>query len=463
MALYPCFMKTILIGLLFIPYALNAQQQYSYKKVRDIHPVGVSGNTVFLLSQEHKDWELRVYSTDAFELRKVVSLNARAGKHFRELEGVFMLDSLPAYVTSYADMARNLRVVELFRVNGDSVLPPFRLGELSMKSIPGDPDAARSLAVEWLASPNNKMIAFSLQNQEDMSRSANRVIVVYDSNFQEFSRTKLIDSGLEGLSMNVYSLKSQLRLLNSGLLVHKTVREARFYGSGTVFSAELPELSDNYDVCELQNGNLVICGLSINRESGFVVTVGQHGKGRAISMNFDYTNAPNFRLREVSPQLDGSILMIAEELRIVSIARPARTYRTNTGKTTMRAATSRSHIDKGVTRITSKAVLGQDNWVKEFQENESLPAIGQGVLVADDTKKVVVIGNFTVDDSVKAVSHVINENGDMQQLPVFQEMEEVQLLPAYSVVLNKGFILFTKEFYTYRQYSLNPDMFQDDF
>lgn len=444
-------MRVGLICFILFPLLLIAQQQQPYERMRDIHPVGVADSSVYILSTAEKNWEMQVYSTREFQWKQTIPLNAREGKHQRQLEAVFMLDSLPAYVTSYADMSRNLRVVELFRVDKGSVLPAVHLGDLSMKSIPGDPSAARSLEVEWCIAPNGKYVAFSLQNQEDMSAAANRFVTVYDSQLQVFSRSKMVVQSPGSVSKTEYRLEDQLRLLNSGLLVQKTVNKVIFFGNETMFDVGLPELSDNYDVCELLNGTIVVCGLSINREGGFVQSISARDKSRVITMEFDYPDAAFFRLREVIPQNDGTILLVAEEMRYDKTTGYTRTYRTTTGKTTVRHAPSRLHIEVGATRLTCKAVLGKELWSKEILGSESVSENKQGVRITNSASQTSVYGNFTDESGVKAAVMRINSAGETQLMELFPLEKETLVMPGNSVVLNKGCILFTDNFFTYAE------------
>lgn len=443
-------MRIWLISILCFPLCLGAQQQHAYKQARDIHPIGVANGAVYILSTEKKGWELQVYGENDFELIKTISLDSRKGKHMRVLEAVFVLDSMPVFVTSYAEMSKNQRVVELFRVHSDSVLPAVQLGTLSMKSIPGDPSASRALAVEWCIAPNAQFVAFSLQNQEDMSSSANRMVVVYDNRLQVFSRTIMEVHSPQNMSRVEYHLEDQLRLLNSGLLVQKTVVKALFFSNGSQFSVELPELSDNYDVCELLNGTIVICGLSINREGGFVQSVSARDRGRVISTTFDYTDSGFFRLRKVVPQQDGTILLVAEEMVYDKTTGYTRTYRAANGNTTIRRAPAHSHVEAGAMRFTSKAVLGKELWSREFEGSTTVSEKEQGMCVNTGNASLVIHANFAEEGEVQAASRAIDLNGNQQFNVLFPENKEMLLLPGYCVPLNKGSLLFTQNFYTYR-------------
>lgn len=444
-------MRFYLICIFCFPIFVWSQEQHAYKHAKDIHPVGEANGMVYLLSTEKKEWEMEVYAETDFRLIRKISLGARKDKRVRVLEAVLVLDSLPTYVTSYADMSQNERVVELFRVLGDSVLPAVRLGTLSMKSIPGDPSASRALEVEWCIAPNEQFVAFSLQNQDDMSTAANRLVTVYDHRMQEYSKTKMVVSSPQNLSHVEYRLEDQLRLLNSGLLVQKTIVKVYFFGSGSVFSVELPELSDNYDVCELFNGTIVICGLSINREGGFVQSVNARDRGRVIATTFDYKDSGFFRLRKVIPQADGAILLVAEEIIYDKSTGYSRTYRTANGNTVVRRSPTRTHIETGVTRFTYKAVLGKEIWSEEFESSADVSGKEKGLCLHTNNVPLLVYGNFAQDSSVVAASRIIASNGHQKVRLLFPEGPGIRVLPESCVPLNRGCVLFTREFFTYRR------------
>lgn len=442
-------MRINLIFFFLFPFLLSAQQQQSYERIKDIHPVGVADSFVYIINTASKKWEMQVYSTGKFQLEQTITLNARADKYQRQLEAVLMLDSLPTYVTSYADMSKNVRVVELFRVDNGVIQPAVRLGDLSMKSIPGDPYAARSLEIEWCIAPNGKYVAFSLQDQDEMSAAENRFVTVYDAKMQVFSRSKMVIPSFGNVSKLEYRLKDQLRLFNSGLLAKKGVNQVSFFGSEAMFKVELPELSDNYDACELLNGAIVICGLSINREGGFVQSVSARDRGRVISMQFDYSDAAFFRLRNVIPQNDGNILLLAEEMRFDKTTGYTRTYRSATGNTTVRRSQSHSHLEIGSTRLTYKVVLGKELWSKEILGSESVSENKQGVCVVNSASQTKVYGNFADETGVKAAVMTINSNGEMKTDSLFSVETGALILPTSCVVLNRGCLLFTDDFFTY--------------
>src|SRR3989338_2758950 len=455
------FISFIIFSFIF-SFGSRAQFQLSpvrkVEHVKDILPVGELSGDLYTIIKHKKQVKLQVYSTDQMSLKRELELDLRKDGYFRDLEAAFIFDSSFVYVTSYANLTTEKRVVELFQVIGDSVLPPMEITQLSMKNLPVGPWREYALIVDCLVSPDGNSLALMYQDQNDMSTVNSRTLVVLNAEFKPVYAIATTINFPANQSKIRFNLKDQLNLLNGGILVQKTVLGVVVYTAEDQFEILLPEMSANYCVRSLGAGRLVLCGLYSYSSKGFMVIAYGEKYSRVIRQEFELTDVYGFQVMDLLVKENREVTLVMEEV-----------VRKQAGRTGIRANSSQpgSHsppvskstgVEFGDIRLVNFSPNGNKTWEYTIPKEEIVSEFSEfSSTVFSEGKLVYVLYNGVARHSEENEKQknlqnqpmvcVVQENGSASSTPVFTSGESAALVPVKCSYFKNGCFLLTTDFF----------------
>ncbi|MES2554910.1 MAG: hypothetical protein V4604_02105 [Bacteroidota bacterium] len=456
------FISFIIFSFIF-SFGLRGQFELSpvqeIDHVKDIIPVGELNDELYTIIKHKKQVKLQVHSTDQLILKRELELDLRKGGHFRDLETAFIFDSNFVYVTSYANLTTEKRIVELFQVVGDSVLPAVEIAELSMKNLPVGPWREYALMIDCLVSPDGKSLALMYQNQNDMSSVNNRMLVVLNAEIKPVYAIATTVNFPANQSKIRFNVKDQLNLLDGGILVQKTLLGVVVYTAEDQYEILLPQMSANYCVRSLGPGRLVLCGLYNYSSKGFMVVAYGEKYSRVIRQEFELTDASGFQVMDLLVKENREVTLVMEEV-----------VRKQAGRTGVRLNSSQpgSHsppvskstgVEFGDIRLINFSPNGNKTWEYTILKEEIVSEFSEfSSTVFSEGKLIYVLYNGTArlsdDEKSKKQQHqpmvcVVQEDGSAVSTPIFSSEHPALLVPAKCNHLKNGCFLLTTDFFCY--------------
>jgi hypothetical protein len=464
---------SFLILSLFVSLRLSAQFQLSPEQeidyVKNILPVGELNGDLYTVVQHKKEVKLQVHSRDLLILKRELKLDLRKDGRSRDLEAAFIFDSGFVYVTSYANLTTDKRVVELFRVVGDSVLPPVEMAELSLKNLPSGPWKEYALMVDCLVSPDGKSLAMMYQNQQDMSSVNNRMLVVVDESLKPVSAIATTIQFPVNQSKIRFNVKDQLILLDGGVLVQKTALGVVVYTAQDQFEILLSEMSGNYCVRQFGADRLVLCGLYAYSNSGFMIIASGDNYSRVIRREFELTDAYGFQVMDLLVKENRDVTLVMEEVVRKQAGRTVVKVSQSTPASHSPQVNKSSTLEFGDIRLVNFSPNGSKTWEYTIPEAEIVSESSEfSSLVFSEGKVVYVLYNGITQPSEKnrnpqnqpkmcavkedgsAVTTFVFSDGEPGMIVGEAEPEEIPLLvPAKCRRYKNGCFLLTTDFFCY--------------
>lgn len=456
---------SILVFSLFISLNLSAQfhlsplQEIDY--VKNILPVGELNGELYTVVKQKKEVKLQVHSASLLELKREIALDLRKDGRSRDLEAAFLFDSTFVYVTSYANLTTEKRVVELFQLVGDSVLPPVELAQLSMKNLPSGPWREYGLIVDCLVSPDGKSMAVVYQDQNDMSTVNSRAIVVWDENLQPISSIRTTVNFPANQSKIRFNVKDQLVLLDGGPLVQKALMGAVVWALDDEYEILLSKPSTNYCIRSAGPGKLVLCGLYSYSDGGFMINVSGDKYSRVIRQEFDFPGAYAYQVMDLLVKENREVTLVMEEVVRNYAGRPGNAYSVRGSKS--------SNVEFGEIRLLNFSSNGSKNWEFAIPREEIVSEPSEfSSLVFSEGETVYILFNGVVEHSEADKSPrkepmicSVREDGSSVTEYIFSDMENDRivglaetektplLVPAKSRHFRRGCFLLTTGFFCY--------------
>ena len=427
--------------------------------VKNILPVGEMNGELYTVVKHKKEEKLQVHSTDSMLLKRELVLDLQKDGRFRVLETAFLFDSNFVYITSYANLTTEKRVVELFKVVGDSVFPPIEIVELSMKNMPLGPWREYVLVIDCLVSHDGKSLAMTYQNQQDMSSVNNRSIVVFNEDFKPVSVIATTVNFPSNQSKIRFNLKDQLLLLDGGVIVQKTLMGVMVYTIDDQFPVLLSKPSSNYCVRSFGAGRLVISGLYSYSDGGFMMIVYGDNYSRVIRQEFDFVNAYRFQVMDLLVKENREVTMVVEEI-----------VRKQAGRTGIRYGQPQpashsipvkpSSTEFGDIYLVNFSPNGSKTWEFKLgkEEVDSDPSEFSSLVFSDRNSVYVVYNGLDLLTEAREGAHrsviqpmvcTIQEDGVAVKTPIFAAEQSSVLIPSKCAHFNKGCFLLTNDFFFY--------------
>lgn len=462
-----------LIFSLFVSLRLSAQFQLSPEQeidyVKNILPVGELNGDLYTVIQHKKEVKLQVHSRDLLLLKRELKLDLRKDGRSRDLEAAFIFDSGFVYVTSYANLTTEKRIVELFRVVEDSVLPPVEVAELSLKNLPSGPWKEYALMVDCLVSPDGKSLAMMYQNQQDMSSVNNRMLVVVDESLKPVSAIATTIHFPANQSKIRFNVKDQVILLNGGVLVQKTALGVVVYTAEDQLEILLPEMSANYCVRQFGADRLVLCGLYAYSERGFMIIASGDHYSRVIRQEFELTDAYGFQVMDLLVKENRDVTLVMEEVVRKQAGRTGGRANLSQPGSHSLPVTKSSTLEFGDIRLVNFSSNGNKTWEYTIPKEEIVSESSEfSSLVFSEGKVVYVLYNGITQPSEKNRNPLnqpkmcaVKEDGSAVTTFVFSDgepgvivgeaaPEEIPLLvPAKCRRYKNGCFLLTTGFFCY--------------
>jgi len=427
--------------------------------VKNVLAVGELNGDLYTVVKHKKEEKLQVYSTQDLTLKRELVLDMRKDGRFRVLETAFLFDSGFVYITSYANLTTEKRVVELFKVVGDSVLPPIEIAELSMKNMPLGPWREYVLVVDCLVSPDGKSLAITYQNQQDMSSVNNRTIVVFDEDFEPVSVLATIVNFPANQSKIRFNLKDQLLLLDGGTVVQKTLMGVVVYTLSDQFSVFLPKPSSNYCVRSFGGGRLVISGLYSYSEGGFMIIVYGDKYSRVIRQEFDFADAYRFQVMDLLVKENREVTLVVEEIVRKQVWRTGIRYG-QPQPASHSAPVKPSSTEFGDIYLINFSPNGNKTWQFKLgkEEIDSDPTEFSSLVFGDGNGVYIVYNGLNLlseagegasGSVIQPMVCMVKEDGIAVKTPIFSTEQSSDLIPIKCAHFNKGCFLLTSDFFCF--------------
>lgn len=455
----------IIVTVFLLSYESFAQfhvgQVQEIEFVKNILPVGELNGDLFTIVKRKKEVKLQIHSRDSLLLKQELVLDLKEGGHSRLLEDAFLFDSNFVYITSYANLITEKRVVELFKVVGDSVFPPITMVELSMKNLPAGPWREYALVIDCLVSPDGKSLAMTFQDQQDMSTVYSRSIVVFDESFKRIKEIATTINFPVNQSKFRFNLKNQLLLLDGGTIVQSTMMGVVVCTLDDQYSILLQKPSSNYFVRSIGPGRLVISGLYSYSKGGFMMIVYGDNYSRVIRQEFDFDAALRFQVMDLLVKENREVTLVVEEIVRKTAGREAGKYSQLQPTSHYVPVYRSSSTGFGDICLINFSPNGNKTWQFKLgkEEIDADPSEFSSLVFCDGNSVYVLyngmdslteVGGDAKGSVIQPMVCVVQEDGSAVKSPIFSaEQQSSALIPSKCVHFKKGCFLLTSNFFSY--------------
>lgn len=437
---------------------LSPTQEIDY--VKNILPVGELNGDLYTVVKHKKEVKLQVHAADSMLLKRELVLDLKKGGRSRLLEAAFIFDSSFVYVTSYANLSIEKRVLEVFKVVGDSVFPPQELATLTMKNLPMGPWREYTLTVDCVVSPDGKNFLMIVQNQQDLSSVNNRSVAVFDTLFRPVSLISTMVQFPANQSKIRFNIKDQFVLLNGGVVVQKTHLGVVVYTLTDEFDVLFNKPSSNYSVRSFGAGRLVISGLCSYENLGFMMVVYGDRYNKVIRQEFECSDASRFQVMDLLVKENREVTLVIEEVVRKQASTVVRSTRTNRQPSSHAPPVAKtSSVEFGDIHLINFSPNGSKMWEYKLgkQAIDSDPAELSSVVFSEDNLVYLLYNGINplsgvmegVKSDVQPMLCVIQEDGTAAQTPVFSAEQSALLVPAKCSHFKNGCFLLTTDFFCY--------------
>lgn len=455
---------TIILAFLFsfeslAQFHVSPVKQIDY--VKNVVPVGELNGDLYTIVKRRKELKLQIHSGDSMLLKQELVLDLKAGGHSRLLEDAFLFDSNFVYITSYANLITEKRVVELFKVVGDSVFPPITMVELSMKNLPAGPWREYALVIDCLVSPDGKSLAMTFQDQQDMSTVYSRSIVVFDENFKRIKEIATTINFPVNQSKFRFNLKNQLLLLDGGTIVQSTMMGVVVCTLDDQYSILLQKPSSNYFVRSIGPGRLVISGLYSYSKGGFMMIVYGDNYSRVIRQEFDFDAALRFQVMDLLVKENREVTLVVEEIVRKTAGREAGKYSQLQPTSHYVPVYRSSSTEFGDLCLINFSPNGNKTWQFRLgkEEVDTDPSEFSSLVFCDGNSVYIMYnginplsedGGSAKGSVIQPMVCVVQEDGSAVKSPIFStEQQSSVLIPSKCAYFKKGCFLLTGDFFCY--------------
>lgn len=431
--------------------------------VKNVHSVGKLGGELYSLVYKKKEAYLRVHSVARLDLVREVKLNLKKNGHHRLVEDAFLFDSAFVYITSYAVLDKNIRVVEYNKIESDGVEESSVLTELSMLNLPIGNWREYALTVHCLVSPDQKNFALVYQDQLHKNSVNNRSVVVYDASLNRvLSTIANVDFSLRKNTLIPFEIENQLILFDNACLVYHDVQGPIVYSKSDSFLIKLSEPTNNYLISQSSNGAMVVCGLYSELNSGFLVIASGEGFGFIVQKVFSVENASGFAVKDLIIRENRDVLLVAEGHVSEVSSGYKTTYISSTSgvpKTRVRTKSSHQHVELGGVVLMNITPAGSVTWRYDLPANtndlnesfvsSAIFSEGNNTYVFYNSQEEVKEEDGGLAEKVVPVVGIIHSDGLMMVEPLFQDVETSFLVPNKCNRVEGGIFLQMKDAFCY--------------